>query len=262
MAEFSFEELNKQQESKQQATRTERPRVGYFSLKDDGDEAIVRFNYSSSKEFNLVTVHTVKIGERYRDISCLDDNCPFCTEYDNKSRKFYVKLIEYTRDENGQIVATPKVWKRPAMFAQTLNSYLIEYGDLKNIVFKIKRRGKKGELSTTYDLMLANPSIYKDELYAKDFSGFDNFDLSRHSYMNKTREEMFEFIEKGEFPQINFNKPNETAPYIPAVDNETTAVGTFGNSDELKGPKTGTPITETNTGFQEEQPRPRRTYTF
>ena len=100
----------------------------------------------------------------------------------------------------GRVVATPKVWERPVSFAKTLKSYFDEYGNLSDCVFKIKRRGLKGSLQTTYDVMFANPMIYKPEIYVKDFSGFANLDLAHHSYMNKTFEEMAQFVQTGEFP--------------------------------------------------------------
>ena len=63
-----------------------------------------------------------------------------------------------------------------------------EYGDLRDVVFKIKRRGARGSLQTTYDILPANSNIYKEEIYKKDFSCFNNFDTSKHSYFIKTGE--------------------------------------------------------------------------
>ena len=207
---YSYESFLKNKESSDTTKSTSKfQKVGYFSLKNDGDVALVRFAYKTSAEFNITTVHTVEIDGRYKRVSCLRESgkepvskCPLCEAGEKLYSKFYVKLIEYTKDESGNVVATPKVWERPSGFAQQLEPLCAEYGgDLCDHIFKIKRRGAKGDMQTTYDVMYANPELYKESVgYVKDFSAFDNFDLSRHSYYVKSFEEISEFLETGKFP--------------------------------------------------------------
>lgn len=216
MAKFDF---NTYEQSKNTGSQTyQKSNVGYFnSLKDDGDEAVVRFAYSSPAEFDLVTVHNVQVGDKWRKVSCLRnandpiDTCPLCAKGEKVLYKFYVKLVEYTTNEMGQVVATPKIWERPVSFAKTLKSYFDEYGNLSDCVFKVKRHGIKGSLQTTYDIMFANPMIYKPEIYVKNFDDFKNFDLVHHSYMNKSFEDLTQFVQTGEFPVTS-------AKYTVAVD--------------------------------------------
>jgi len=224
MAMFSYEDYEKQQ--KQQANgfnNTERSKVGYFnSLKNDKDEAIVRFNYSSSKEFNLLKVHTVKVGDNYRFISCLRahgleplDNCPLCLAGEKIQSKMFVKLLEYVKDEQGNIELKPKIWARPVSFSNQLKAYLEEYGDLRNIVFKIKRNGAKGDMQTTYDLIVPNQTIYNENIYKKDFSAFDDFDLKYHSYYDLTYNEIENYMKTGQIVKetsenTNTNNVNNT----------------------------------------------------
>lgn len=182
-------------------------KVGYFKLENDGDSTLVRFAYKNKSEFQIATVHIV---EGYRRVVCLRDakepieKCPLCAAGEKVLNKFYVKLIEYTKDEQGNVVATPKVWERPSGFASVLDSLCEEYGaDLCDHVFKIKRRGAKGDMKTEYDVMYANPELYKESVgYVKDFSAFDNFDLSKHSYYIKSFDEMVEYCETGKFPAV------------------------------------------------------------
>ena len=205
--EYSYEDFLKQKGAKNSGTK-QRSKVGYFKLADDGDEALVRFDYSDVHQFNLVHVHSVKIGDNYRRVSCLRgpydplEKCPLCNANEKLFSKVYIKLIEYTKNESGNIVATPKVWERPEAFAMTIASYIQEYGDLRDCVFKIKRIGKKGDLKTEYQVLPTNPMKYSEENgFVKDFTDLDSLDLSHHSYMNKTKEEMETFLRTGDFYQ-------------------------------------------------------------
>lgn len=210
MSVYSYESflMNKAEKSSAKSSTPRFQKVGYFSLKNDGDTAVVRFAYKDKSEFEIATVHTVEIDGRYKRVVCLREanesveKCPLCSAGEKLYNKFYVKLIEYTKDENGNVVATPKVWERPVGFAQTLDSLCTEYGgSLSDHVFKIKRRGAKGDMQTTYDVMYANAELYKESVgYVKDFSAFDNFDLSKHSYYVKSYDEIVEFLETGKFP--------------------------------------------------------------
>lgn len=189
-------------------------KVGFFKLDNDGDEALVRFAYNSPNEFDIADIHRSKDKNGFwRNISCLRtpneplENCPLCAAKESLKTRFFVKLIQYTKDENGKVIVTPKVWERPSGFIKEVKNLITEYGDLKDIVFKIKRNGAKfnakGEPNTdvTYSIMYQPPHIYKEELgYIKDFSAFDNFDVSKHSYAVRTADEIKAFLETGEFP--------------------------------------------------------------
>ena len=47
--------------------------VGFFTLKNDNDEAVVRFMCDSTDDFEILTVHDVQIGQRYRKVNCIRD---------------------------------------------------------------------------------------------------------------------------------------------------------------------------------------------
>lgn len=235
MANFSYEDYEK----KSSSAGTTDFKVGYFGLKDDGDEAIVRFNYSSVKDFNIVTVHNIKTTNKegkefYKRVSCLRgvndpmDKCPLCargSKLESKlALKLYVKLIEYVKTDDGRITPKAKVWERPASFAGDLKTYLDEYGDLSDFIFKIKRRGVRGSLQTTYDIIPTRPEIYKPEIYVKDFSDFNDFKLAGSNYLVKTAEEMNIHINTGAFPKT-VRQPEESKPVVattPSITPTTT----------------------------------------
>jgi hypothetical protein len=204
-------------------------KVGFFNLRDDGDTAVVRFAYNSVEEFTFATVHSVKLTnkegkESYRRISCLRgindpiEKCPLCLKGIKIEYKFFVKLIEYIKTEDGQIIPKAKVWERPAKFALKLKPFFDEYGNLTNYIFKIKRRGVRGSLKTDYDIIPAatmadGSSIYSSDIYAKDFSDFNEFKTAGSSYLIKTADEMRTYLNTGHFPATI--KKEDTSEHTP-----------------------------------------------
>ena len=206
--------------------------VEFFnSLKGDGDEAIVRFACNSVNDIDIQTVHDVQVDGKFRRVACLresyyapTDNCPLCSlaladpKYKVKTKAF-IKLIEYTKDANGQVKASAKIWEKPAMFlkkiaaAQQYATYELAFyppsSKLSDIVFKVVRSGAAGSKTTEYDIRAVNPAVFKPEIYSKDFSAFDGYDLDHHAYMVRTKEELEEFIKTGSFPA--FSKGNGQA---------------------------------------------------
>lgn len=184
MAYISREEFMAQQESKQ-AKRTEN-KVGFFKI-PEGGEAVIRFAYTTPEDIAIVTFHQVAEpgkpeyqGKRYNCTrTSLNDpisNCPLCQTGLPVKQKIFLNLVEYTRDESGNIVANPKVWERSTAWYGKLMSLFEEYGDISDCIFKIKRTGSGME--TRYsDPMLANPTVYNSEVYKKDFSAFEGYKI-------------------------------------------------------------------------------------
>lgn len=199
MAKFDFDVLEEKEETRSSLQSGGKPYVSFFALKHNGDTALVRFPYKSDKEFDLLTVHTVKVGTAYRNINCLgtEGNCPLCEAGDHAKLQFFCKMIGYENDENGKVVIKPYLWQRPYLIAKKIKSYMQEYGDISEMLFKIKRNGNPGDMNTTYDILPANMAIYKPEIYIKDFSGFDSFDLYAYSVLNLSKEKMLQAYETG-----------------------------------------------------------------
>jgi hypothetical protein len=228
MANISFADYENKKSNTN--TGTKEYKVGYFSLKDDGDETVVRFAHSSVQDLSIVTVHDVKVTtkegkELYKRVSCLREaheplsKCPLCTAGIKVSDKFFVKLIEYVKDENGNVTPKARVWERPAKYARKLKSLMDEYGDLTNHIFKIKRRGARGSMKTDYDEIFipATSPIYKPEVYVKDFSDFEGFKMAGSFYLVKTADEINSFLKMGYFPKTEAI-PEKTNSYSrPAV---------------------------------------------
>ena len=215
-------------------------KVNFFSLKNDGDSTLVRFPYKSTDEFYIESVHAIKVGDYFRDVACLRepndsvDDCPLCASGTPVSTRFYCHLIEYVTDEKGNVVPKARVWKRSLSFARELAGFIKTYGDLSNIVFSVTRKGKKGDMKTTYQLVPMMPQMCDEKIYVKDFSDFNDYKDDEHSFVVKTREEMNEFLKTGEFPRVErtsapkANSYTNTIPTTPMnvhLDNEDTLVG-------------------------------------
>jgi hypothetical protein len=238
---FNYQEYqNQQKENHQKPNNFNNSfNVSYFDLPNDGDEAIVRFVYSSTSEFDLANSHRLQIKGKWRKINCLNDSysvdkCPLCSSGNKAEKKFFIKLIQYVRKEDGSIGIQPKIWERSCKYADTLNNLFNEYGNISDCIFKIKRTGAKGDMRTKYDIMYASPAVYKPELYLKDFSGFDNFKISDYIVLSKTAEEMEELLNPvpvEETQQTVNNYQNTTQPqYNPTP--SVTPVNTTENQEK------------------------------
>lgn len=247
MAQFNYKDFLERENNKTNSSYSGGSKVTFFSsLKDDGDSTIIRFVYSSVEEFEFATVHKINEGGRYKQVSCLRasgsepiDNCPLCAckkTVNGQSKftyplgsKFYAKFIEYVPDDNGNLIGQAKIWERPLAFAKSLASYMSEYGDLRNMLFKIIRHGAKGDIHTSYEVMLANPAIYNEGTCPKDsLSLFDGVDIKKFAYVNKSKEELQYFVEHGSFPAkqehaVGTSKANYTAPVTNHTETNTAS---------------------------------------
>lgn len=193
--------------------------VGFFSLKNDGDEAVVRIMHDDTSSFDLVTTHPIQVGNKYRRVNCIRDphdpmdNCPLCKSGAKIQQRFYIHLIQYVKDENGNVVPQAKIWERSASYAVTIKNLIDEYGPLSDCIFKIRRSGEAGSMNTTYSIMFGNPQVYRPEFYPKDESLFKDYSVVGSAVMDKTFEELAEFIATGEFParQNNNSQPTNTS---------------------------------------------------
>lgn len=191
----SFQQQVSEMEARQ-ASFGNGPKVGFFGLKNDGDEAIVRIMHDSPDDFDLCAVHPTTVDGKFRNVGCLRtpsdpvDMCPYCADGKKFALRIYIHLIEYVRNEQGQIVPVAKVWERSSSYAKTLVNYMNEYGPLSDMIFKIKRSGAAGSRDTTYAILPGNMKLYDPSVYVKDLSLFEGYEATGHAVLKKTYEEM------------------------------------------------------------------------
>lgn len=214
--------------------------VGFFSLRNDGDSALVRFMHDSINDFEIITRHVVRIDGKLKQVNCLrnagepSEACPFCLYGigEKAQPRIYIKLIQYMQDEKGQIIAVPKIWERSIAYARTLKGLLDEYGPLSKCVYRVRRQGAPGAKDTTYSINYQNPSIYNEQQYpiAKDL--FNDYHVFGRVVLNKSEADMTYFANNGQFPPkqqenvtpANWNNSPSPAPntFIPPVNSTPT----------------------------------------
>lgn len=182
--------------------------VSFFSLKNDNDEAIVRFVHDTVESFELLTTHDISFNGKFRKVNCIRnpqeplENCPLCASGKDVKQRIFIHLVQYVQDEHGNIVALPKVWDRPITYAYKLKSLIDEYGPLTDSVFKIKRHGAAGSRETSYDILFCNPAMYDSNRFPKNFHAFETYKALGSIVMDKTFDELLSYVTTGEFPEV------------------------------------------------------------
>lgn len=225
----------------------ENSKVSYFKLKDDGDIAVARINLGSTDEFMFAAVHTLNVNGKWLKVSCHNplgmnaSGCALCSAnqanpkgaISKAAKKMFIPMIVSYRDAQsatGYTPPVPVIWERPAQFSRELANKLMVAGDLKNVLVLITRNGKAGDMQTTYsvDVLPETHPVFKPEMIPADFSAFNNFNIAKHSYWEKTAEEINTFLATGQFPEVAKNNNQQavntmantanayTAPAIPA----------------------------------------------
>ena len=119
-------------------------------------------------------------------------------------------MVAYKDNATGQFsAAIPVIWERPAGFSREIANLLKDYGDLTGRVFKITRNGAAGNMQTTYSISYI-PLYDKPESVTTDFSAFNNFNIAKHSFWEKTAGDINVFLNTGSFPEV------ARAPQAPA----------------------------------------------
>lgn len=179
---------------------------GYFSLKDDKDTARVRFLYEGAEEVEGFTVHRVAVGDRERYVNCLVEeggsiaDCPFCQAKYPKFTKLFIPLYNEDADQL-------QVWERGQKFYGTISGLCARYPNLVSRTFDIERNGKKGEQTTTYSVYPVGDADGTSVQDILDDLGIEAMPNPLGTIiLNKTADEMEQYIERGEFPS------NDTPP--------------------------------------------------
>lgn len=165
----------------------------WFSLKNDKDVARVQFMLDEFGDLDVFACHKVKVNEKDRYVDCLRsydepiDNCPFCAAgIPVKPVRF---VIMYQHDDS-----KVKIWERGKNFIAKIQSLCNRYSPLSEYVFEIERIGKAGSKDTRYE-------IYPmDRVDPVDMSEVEKPELLGGLILDKSAEEMDEYLETGEFP--------------------------------------------------------------
>ena len=220
-------------------------KIGYFKLANDGDIAVARINISSTDDFMFAAVHTVQAGGKWLKVSCHNPlgmnggTCALCAanqanpkgSISKSTKKMFIPMVVSYRDPQsatGYSEPIPVIWDRPAGFSRELANKLMVAGDLKNTLVLITRNGKAGDMQTTYsvDVLPATHPVFKPEMIPVDFNAFNNFNIAKHSYWEKTAEEINTFLTTGQFPEVAKANTQQANSTVAQVANTYTAPAT------------------------------------
>ena len=165
----------------------------WFQLKNDGDVARVQFMFDSIEDIPTFSTHRIKIGDKERQVDCLRmpgdpiEKCPLCEAgIPARAARF---VIMYQLDDQ-----KVKIWERGRQFISKLQGLINRYSPLSEHVFEIERHGRAGDQSTKYEIYPV------DNVQAEDVSQMDKPELEGSLVLQKTVDEMNEYLETGEFP--------------------------------------------------------------
>lgn len=164
----------------------------YFSLKDDGDTAKIRFLINDIDDVEGVSVHEVQVGDKTIDVECLRaynepiDNCPLCAA----GRKLNAKVFIPVYDEGSK---ESKIWTRGKTFFNKMSSLCSRYNPLVSTPFEIERVGKKGDTNTTYETY----PMQSDNARIEDFPEIKAEGIC---FYTKSYEDLEYYLANGEFP--------------------------------------------------------------
>lgn len=208
MSQYSYtsykESSTAQEADKKSSQKRDYPRVGYFKLNAEKPSAIVRFDVATPDDLVIADVHNIKVGTQWRNVACLRasnepwNKCPLC-EKSIKTRRtcVFVRMLEYSIVD-GKVVATPVVWTRYSSFADELVLKLNDYGDLRECLFKVTQLKENGKTTYTVNYQPEKGMYTEDMGYVKDFSAFKGFLVNKHSFMERTFDELTTFVKTGE----------------------------------------------------------------
>lgn len=197
----------------------------FFSLLNDGESAIVRFLHTDINDFDVLDVHTIKVGGKIRKINCLKpangvaNDCLLCANnyLDAATRKytypvarrFYIHLLKYNSPQE----PVEQIWDRNKEFIIKLNQLEQDYGPLYSRLYKIVRHGAAGSMDTSYDILPLDKDKYNPENFKFDISQLNYTPTLGTTVLDKTNEEIQVFLTQGNFPGYSDN--NVTARPTP-----------------------------------------------
>lgn len=180
----------------------------YFSLKDDGDTAKVRFLYNEpdGSDMDYYLVHEIKLEDgKHKYVSCLavddeghmhKDDCPLCKAGIPTKEKLFLQL--YNEDEHKLMI-----WERGATFVGKIVAYLNRYGSLVSRPMDVTRRGRKGDKKTSYELFAGD----KDDKTLADFP--EKINIEGRIIVKATAQDMQDMV-NGVYEWENKDTKNES----------------------------------------------------
>lgn len=253
MSQFSFNDWNQSQTAQKKSSEGSYKKVGFFKLPEGN--ALVRINCKSVEDLKMASIHnpiypkqwsnTVKM---YGGVSCLHNptdkvnNCPFCRVakatpaheiVGPAKNKVYIEMMVSKQDPKTKswLPAEPMIWERPSGMAVEIAAKIKDYGDLREVVFKVDKTGEGKDTKYNFNYL---PIFQNEDIVPKDFSAFENFNINKHSFWEKTAEEMEAYLATGVFPATEKKDSTPTSATVNIKDNTVVTTAPSQAAPEAK----------------------------
>lgn len=172
--------------------------ASFFSLKDDGDSATVRFLHDGEEDLDWYIVHETEIAGKKKKIKCTEEaDCPACQQIGRPQLKIFLQLI--TKEEPDKL----KVWERGRKFIPKIMSFIQRYGTLSGQSIDVERMGRKGDTNTDYQLY----PLQRDDKTTADLPEREQLAGKNSLVLDLTKDEMLKLL-NGQAPQ----QPQQAPP--------------------------------------------------
>lgn len=185
MAEFKIDEVNKY---------GGQGGGGYFSLRNDRDQARVIFPFRGAEDIKGYSVHKVKVNGKDRYVNCLHeygqpkDDCPLCAKGDFTMVKFFIPVYNVAQQRM-------QTWERGKKFGDELVSLCAHNPNIVTHGFEIERLGKQGDPKTQY---MIHPDRTNDDPNRTP----EDFEVTNPVgtiILDKSYEELSQYVATGSF---------------------------------------------------------------
>lgn len=206
MGKLSFDEA---QEIAKEKENQQTGNIGFFTLKKNKDTATVRFLHSGLRDIETLAIHYVRTKDgKTKAVSCARSprdpiaNCPLCAaarQGENMQIRYYIHLLEYVKNDKGEIVGEHKVFDRGSTFIKQLESYASRYNPLHAHLFDIERVGEAGSRETSYNIIPLPDTENETHPYYED--DLEYVPALGTIIADKTYEQLDFFVQNGYFAE-------------------------------------------------------------
>lgn len=175
----------------------------FLKLQNDGDMVTAQLLISDMDDIDIYVCHNVEVGKwdngnsKTRFVNCLRDYddpldvCPFCAA---GLKQQVVMMLAMVDHDDGKI----KIWNRGKTFIPKIKNFVNRWGDMTQKPVDIIRNGKKGDMSTTYDIQISPSEPIDVSQYTKpEFLG--------GYILDKKPQEMQTYLDTGSFPNTDID---------------------------------------------------------
>lgn len=173
----------------------------FLKLENDGDCATVQLLVHDMEDVDIFNCHEVTVGfydngnPKTRPVSCLrnyDDPLDVCPMCQAGLKTQVVMMLAMVDQQDAKI----KIWNRGKTFIPKIKNLVNRWGDMRMQPVDIIRNGKKGDKKTKYDIQVSPAKPI-------DISNYEKPEFLGGYIMDKTADEMQEYLDTGSFPDTD-----------------------------------------------------------